>query len=139
MQTMQSEHSYHYYYGENRFHCRYPWDIRDIELEKENLYNSENETRKSVRKKLSSESGFTGTSLLHKYLYPLYGFDILHHMVFDVFHTIPLNLCKNQVQRLLELEQLEKTYLDEQIHIFPWTSELKSGRLPVAVGKDSKG
>ena len=123
----QSEHSYHYYYGENRFHCRYQWDIRNIELEKENLYNAENETRKSVRKKLSSESGFTGTSLLHKYLYPLYGFDILHHMVFDVFHTIPLNLCKNQVQRLLELEQLDKTYLDEQIHSFPWTSELKSG------------
>lgn len=135
----QSEHSYHYYYGENRFHCRYPWDIRDIELEKENLYNAENETRKTVRKKLSSETGFTGTSLLHKYLYPLYGFDILHHMVFDIFHTIPLNLCKNQVQRLLELEHLDKTYLDEQINIFPWTSELKSGRLPVAVGKDGKG
>ena len=57
----QSEHSYHYYYGENCFHCRYPWDIRVIELEKENLYNAENETRKSVRKKLSSESGFMGT------------------------------------------------------------------------------
>ena len=46
---------------------------------------------------------------------------------------------KNQVQRLLELEQLDKTYLDEQINIIPWTSELKGGRLPVAIGKDGKG
>ena len=60
-------------------------------------------------------------------------------MVFDIFHTVPLNLCKNQLQRLLELEILDKTYLDEQIKVFPWTTELKSGRLPVAVGKDCKG
>ena len=108
-------------------------------LEQENLYNAEKETRKTVRRKQSSQTGFTGASLLHKYLYPLYGFDILHHMVFDVFHTIPLNLCKNQVQRLCELELLDITYLDEQINIFPWTTELKSGRLPVAIGKESKG
>ena len=95
----QGDYSHHYYYGDNRFHCRYPWDIRDIRLEQENLYDLDNETRITVRKKQSSERGFTGTSLLHKYLYPLYGFDILQHMVIDVFHTVPLNLCKNQVQR----------------------------------------
>ncbi|KAM7430257.1 hypothetical protein ABFA07_018999 [Porites harrisoni] len=135
----QSEHSYHYYYGDNRFHCRYPWESRDVELEQENFYDLDNETRTSVRKRLSSDKGFTGTSLLHKYLYPLYGFDVLKHTVIDIFHTIPLNLCKNQVQRLLELELLDKTYLDEQIKNFPWTTELKTGRLPVAVGRDGKG
>lgn len=135
----QSEHSYHYYYGDNRFHCRYPWESRDVELEQENFYDLDNETRTSVRKRLSSDKGFTGTSLLHKYLYPLYGFDVLKHTVIDIFHTIPLNLCKNQVQRLLELELLDKSYLDEQIKNFPWTTELKTGRLPVAVGRDGKG
>lgn len=135
----QSEHSYDYYYGDNRFHCRYPWESRDVELEQENFYDVDNETRTSVRKRLSSEKGFTGTSLLHKYLYPLYGFDVLQHIVIDTFHTIPLNLCKNQVQRLLELELLDKTYLDEQIKNFPWTTELKTGRLPVAVGRNGKG
>lgn len=135
----QGDYSHHYYYGDNRFHCRYPWEIRDIQLEQENLYDLDNETRITVRKKQSSERGFTGTSLLHKYLYPLYGFDILQHMVIDVFHTVPLNLCKNQVQRMLELELIDKTYLDEQIKIFPWTTELKAGRLPVVVGKDGKG
>ena len=94
----QSEHSYHYYYGDNRFHCRYPWESRDVEVEQENFYDLDNETRTSVRKRLSSDKGFTGTSLLHKYLYPLYGFDVLQYTVIDIFHTIPLNLCKNQVQ-----------------------------------------
>lgn len=103
------------------------------------LYDLDNETRTSVRKRLSSDKGFTGTRLLHKYSYPLYGFDVLQHTVIDVFHTIPLNLCKNQVQRLLELELLDKTYLNEQIKIFPWTTEWKTGRLPVAVGRDGKG
>lgn len=60
-------------------------------------------------------------------------------MVIDVFHSVPLNLCKNQVQRLLELKLIDKTYLDEQIKVFPWTTELKAGRLPVVVGKDGKG
>lgn len=139
MRGQQGEHSHHYYYGSNRFHCRHPWEKRDIQLEQENLYNLDNETRTSVRKKESSEKGFTGTSILHKYLYPLYGFDILQHMVIDIFHTIPLNLCKNQVQRMLELEMIDTTYLDEKIKTFPWTKELKNGRIPVPVGKEGKG
>ena len=65
----QSEHSYHYYYGDNRFHRRYPWESRDVELEQENFYDLDNETRTSVRKRLSSDKGFTGTSLLHKYIF----------------------------------------------------------------------
>ena len=51
----------------------------------------------------------------------------------DVFHTVLLNLCKNQTQRML------KTYLDEKLKSFPWTNELKNGRIPVAVGKEGKG
>lgn len=39
---------------------------------------------------------------------------------------------------LLELELLDKAYLDEQIMILPWTTKLKNGRLPAAVGKDGK-
>jgi hypothetical protein len=135
----QGEYSYHYYYGNNRYHVRYPFEERDIKSEEQALFDLDNETRISVRKKESSEKGFTGTSILHKYLYPLYGFDILHHMVFDVFHTVPLNLCKNQVQRLFDLEMVDSIYLDKQIQNFPWTTELKNGRIPTAVGKDGKG
>ena len=92
-----------------------------------------------MRKTLSSEIGFTGTSVFHRYLYPLYGFDILQHIVIDVFHTVLLNLCKNQTQRMLELELIDITYLDEKLKSFPWTNELKNGRIPVAVEKEGKG
>ena len=139
MTGQQSEHSNRYYYGNNRYHCCYPWVKRNIQLELENLYDVHNETGESVRKTLSSEKGFTGTSVLHKYLPPLYGFDILQHMVFDVFHTVLLNLFKNQIQRMLELELLDTTYLDEKLKTFPWTHKLKRGRSPVAVGKEGKG
>ena len=60
-------------------------------------------------------------------------------MVFDVFHTVLLNLCKNQIQRMLELELIDTAYLDEKLKTFPWTQELKSERIPVAVGKEGNG
>lgn len=88
---------------------------------------------------MSSENGFTGLSIFHKYLYPLYGFDILNHLVFDVYHTIPLNVVKNQIVRALDLEMLDKAGLDKQIENFPWTGEFKDGRLPRQLGKDCKG
>ena len=81
---------------------------------------------------MASNKGFTGTSILHTYLYPLYKFDILFHMVYDSFHTICLNVVKNQLERLLELELLDQTKLDELIESFPWTKELKDGRIPKA-------
>lgn len=135
----QSCESTHYNYGNNRYHLRYPWDERNIKEEEKVFFDLDKETRVSVRKSLSSQTGFTGTSILRRYLYPLYGFDILHHMVYDIFHTVPLNLCKNQVVRMVQLELIDTSYLDEQIKTFPWTTELRNGRIPTAVGKDGKG
>ena len=60
-------------------------------------------------------------------------------MVYDVYHTIPLNVVKNQLTRLLELEMVATEYLDKQIKNFPWSKELKDGRLPRPVGKECKG
>ena len=40
-------------------------------------------------------------------------------MVYDVYHTIPLNVVKNQLTRLLELELVDTEYLDKQIRDFP--------------------
>ena len=45
---------------------------RQIEQELQNLYDIENEKRASVRKEMSSKLCFTGISLLHKVLHPLY-------------------------------------------------------------------
>ena len=40
---------------------------------------------------------------------------------------------------MLELELIDTAYLDEKLKTFPWTQELKSERIPVAVGKEGKG
>ena len=105
----------HYFYGQNHLHSRHPWGQRVVESEVENIFDIQNETRSSVRKKLSSEKGFIGLSIFHKYLNPLYGFDILNHLVYDVYHTIPLNVVKNQLVRALNLEMLDKTELVKYI------------------------
>ena len=84
---------------------------------------------------MSSDIGFTGISILHKYLNPLYGFDVCKHLVYDVFHTICLNVVKNQAERLLDLEMIDKGYLDKEIKKFPWPKELKNGRIPKPIGK----
>lgn len=138
-QQLENSSNNHYYYGSNRFYFRHPCEKRQIEQELENLYDIENETRTTVRKAMSSKLGFTGISLLHKVLYPLYKFDVTKHMVYDVYHTIPLNVVKNQLTRLLELEMVDTEYLDKQIKNFPWSKELKDGRLPRPVGKECKG
>ena len=63
----------------------------------------------------------------------------MNHLVYDVYHTVPLNVVKSQVVRALELEILDKAKLDKQIENFPWTGEFKDGRLPRQLGKDCKG
>ena len=128
--TLENNTNTHVYYRENRFHFRSPWEERSIESSVEDMFDIDCETRVSVRKAMSSAKGFTGTSILHKYLYPLYGFDILKHMVIDVFHTICLNVVKNQLERILELKLIDPSYLDDQVENFPWTQELKAGRIP---------
>lgn len=138
-QQLENSSNNHYYYGSNRFYFRHPCEKRQIEQELENLYDIENETRTTVRKAMSSKLGFTGISLLHKVLYPLYKFDVTKHMVYDVYHTIPLNVVKNQLTRLLELEMVDTEYLDKQIKDFPSSKELMDGRLPRPVGKECKG
>ena len=138
-QHIKNSANTHYYYGQNRHHYRYPWEKRDIESELQNLFDIENESRSTVRKRISSEKGFTGISIFHKYLYPLYGFNILYHLVYDVYHTVPLNVVKNQFSRALDLQMIDKVKLDEEIQNFPWTHEFKDGILPRQIGKDCKG
>jgi len=37
---------------------------------------------------------------------------------------------KNQLERILELKLLDPLYLDDQAENFPWTQEVKAGRIP---------
>ena len=127
-QQLENSTNTHMYYGQNRYHSRFPWEKRTIESSTEDMFNIDHETRTSVWKSLASAKGFTGTSILHKYLYPLYGFDILKDMVYDIFHTICLNVVKKQLDRILELKLVDQSCIDIQVRNFPWTKELKDGR-----------
>ena len=127
----------HYYYGGNRYHTRYPWGMR-ILCEEVDMFNVENEKRSSIRKKLASSSGFTGISILHTYLYLMYEFNVIRDTVIDVYHTVPLNVVKKYLTTLLDKELLTTEDLDERLLEFPWTKELKAGRIPTAIGKDRK-
>ena len=40
-------------------------------------------------------------SLFHSYLNPLYGFELLTDLVFDIFHTVPLNVVKDVLQAVV--------------------------------------
>lgn len=74
---------------------------QELELETEVfiMKQIQTETRKTVCKKMSYQHGYTGVSVLHE-LHPLYGFDVIRHLVNDIHHNLPLNVIKNQVDRL---------------------------------------
>lgn len=44
-----------------------------------------------------------------------------------MYHTLPLDVGKNQVSKALDLEMLDKAKLDKQIENFPWTGEFNDG------------
>ena len=78
-------------------------------------------------------------SLFHSYLNPLYGFDVLTDFVFDVFHTVPLNVVKNVLEALISNECFDLIKFDQLLSEFPWPPELKDGRIPGMIRKDRKG
>ena len=77
-------------------------------------------------------------SILHKYLCPLYGLNILKHLLIDTFHTVCLNVVKNQLQWLLKNEKVDIIDLEDNFKSFPWNHDLKNGRIPTEIAKDLK-
>ena len=121
---------YQKYYGNCRYHVRYPWEQRILESEVTVMGNIQHEERKTVRKKLSSQNGYTGLSVLHE-LNPLYDFDVIRDLVYDIHHNLPLNVVKNQVDRLVEIGIVNSNQVEQRIQKIPWTNQFTSGRQPV--------
>jgi len=110
-----------YYCGDNRYHARFPWEVREIKNEIEKMKSVEQEDRRSVRAKLAKDSGYTGLSILHR-LYNLYGFDVIQDTVNDIMHMLPMNVVKTQITDLINDEKIDKKVVDEKLQLFPWTS-----------------
>ena len=67
---------------------------------------------------MSSQLGYAGLSVLHE-LRPLYGFDtcIIRGLVYDIHHNLPLNVIKNQVDRLVETGILHSKQVEQRMSL----------------------
>ena len=79
------------------------------------------EDRRTVREKLSRETGYTGLSILHR-LNSLYGFDVMRDLVFNVMHNLPLNIVGCSLKQLIAEEKLDAKEVEERLANFPWTA-----------------
>ena len=66
------------------------------------------------------KNGFTGLSVLHR-LYALYGFDVLHDLVFDVMHNVPLNVVGNHLHYYLDERIISPNQIEDKLNQMPWT------------------
>ena len=79
------------------------------------------EDRVSVRKRIASESGFTGCSILHR-LHSLYKFDVLKDFVFDAMHTLLLGNVKRHLDHYKEKGYLNNPVVEARLAKMPWTA-----------------
>lgn len=79
------------------------------------------EDRVTVRRKLASQVGFTGLSILHR-LHRLYKFDIIKDMVFDTMHTLILRVVHRHLQFYLDRGFFKNSALDARLRAMPWTA-----------------
>ena len=79
------------------------------------------EDRITVRRKLASQVGFTGLSILHR-LHRLYKFDVIKDMVFDTMHTLILRVVQRHLQFYLDKGFFKNSVLDARLNAMPWTA-----------------
>lgn len=112
-----------YYYGQNRFAARFPPESRKLETEVAKMKEIDAEDRRTVRERLSRDTGYTGLSILHC-VNSLYGFDVIRDIVFDVMHNLPLNIVGCSLKQLIAEGKLDVKDADERLSNFPWTASI---------------
>ena len=88
----------HFDNSETLMHRRYPWEKRTLSEEFSNMLDTEIEIKPTVRRKIASDKSFTDLFLLHKYVLPLYHFEISRDMVYNILHNLSLNIVMNQLE-----------------------------------------
>ena len=100
-----------YYYGNNRFHVRFPFDERNLDDDDRLIQSIADEDRPTVREAMSRNSGYTGRSILHQ-LKKLYGFDVSKDLVYDMMHNIPLNVVSSLLNGFIKAEEFDSLAVD---------------------------
>jgi len=111
------------YYNNYHFHFRHPWAKQTISDSIDNIEKVDHEDHVTIRRKLASQTGFTGLSILHR-LFHLYQFDILNDLVFDTMHTLILRVIYRHLHYYSEEGFLKNPMLDEWLSAMPWTAGL---------------
>lgn len=112
-----------YYYGENRYHARFPWETRQLEEDLDTMKDIAAEDRTSVRANKSKSCGYTGLTILYR-LHKLYGFDIFQDLVLDKMYNIPMNITAAELKHLINTEKIDAKLVEERLHSFPRTAGL---------------
>ena len=110
-----------YYYGNYRYHTRYPWSQKNLISCIPHMKRTETEDRVTVRTTIAKETGFTGLSILHR-LHHLYGFNVLTDTVFDAMHNLPLNVGLHHMNYYFDEEIVSKQEVDQRLNVMPWTT-----------------
>ena len=110
-----------YYYVNNRYHARYPWEERKLEEDLKIMKDINEEDRKTVGANKSRTSGYTGLSILNR-LHKLYGFDIFKDLVYDTMHNLPTNVISAQLKSFINSEKIDSKLVDQRLHSLPWTA-----------------
>lgn len=111
------------YYNNYRLHFRHPWAKQTINSSLNAIKKVDDEDRVTVRRKLASQTGFTGLSILHRLFY-LYQFDILYDLVYDTMHTLILRVVYRHLHYYSEEGFFKNPVLDERLSTMPWTAGL---------------
>lgn len=137
----------HYYYGNFLLRYRFRPELRTVQRSLECAMKVDSASSAAERKSLVREFGVTGVSSFYR-LYTLCGFDPVHDMVVDTMHALCLNLIRSELEHRLLLDLgtnvdcaisdrspqigglLDRKDLACALDYVPWTTELKSGRLP---------
>ena len=106
-------------YTNNRYQSRNPPPIRTVN----SMYHYTNSWKEAStdgeRLQVSNLGGITGDSPLWR-LYHMYGFDISRDLVFDVMHTLSLNVFKKYVETFIERighNQSRKTEIENALNL----------------------
>lgn len=49
-------------------------------------------------------------------------------------HNLPSNVIAAQLKSFITLEKIDSKLVDQRLRFFPWTAELKDGRIPNGYG-----
>ena len=109
-----------YYYGNNRYCARFPFDERNLDNDDRLIQSIADEDQPTVREAMSRNSGYTGHSILHQ-LKKLYGFDVSKDLVYDMVHNIPLNVISSLLNSFIKAEEFDLLAVDNILERLTWT------------------